>query len=196
MTTSANHILAGATLGCLMGTTYALLSSPKLKKKLNGVYHDVSERAHDYVDTASDYVQDALDKGQDIYDDASRHAKKLKRKTSKYLNDEEFLEQPRLNMIAGTIGGVLLGAAALYFLSSRDEEEDFVHQAKATYKRAAKQSFDWIDTAKEILHTINSKVNNVEEGVEQLEVTGRQTIDDVIQLANIGLSLWKNIKRR
>lgn len=190
---SVTNLVIGATAGCLLGASTALLLNPKKE----GFQDQIKDKYNELSEQAQDYAHDIMEKGQDVYEKAVDYVEDIKETATEFI-DKSLKSIPAKPLIIGAIGGGLLATAAvLYFKSSGIEEEGEKVRRIATGLKGQKKSGNWVQAAKEIATALNNQFNP-EEGIE-LEESSKQEgnpIKDAVQLTLLGLNLWNNIKKR
>ena len=190
------NLFLSAAAGGIVGLSAALLMAPKSGQKLR---NDIYETYEDLTERGQDLAHDIAHKGKRAAHAAACYAEDLKDSASSLLERESTTNR---NIMIGVIGGGLLGAAAVLLMNQNsDDEESLSHRLREAGRSAKEniQSMDWVDTAKEILETINNKVNplhngSISEAVEDFQE--RHGLQDVLKWANMGLNLWQNVKKR
>lgn len=199
-----NHVtrlFISAAAGSVIGATAALLLAPKsgrkFRKDLYETYEDLSEKGQEFID-------DTVKKGHRAARTAADMAENFKDSAKEFIGQAPEASNPNINLLIGAIGGGLLGAAAIYLLAPKgeEEEESFAQKVKSAGRSATEnlRSVDWVETAKDIVETIHNKVSshhhNGSEVEEEVQEQGHNKIHDVIEFASLGLRLWENIKKR
>jgi gas vesicle protein len=184
------RIMLGVAAGGIVGVTTALLLAPKAGKRLRGelynAYEDISERS-------KDFINDAMDKGQTAVKSTGEFADNVKATAREFMRNTPDISNPNVNLLIGALAGGCIGAAAIYMLSHKEIESDFATKIKAAGRGAS----HWIDTARDVLGSIQSTANNLQHnGSEILDDVQNNKMHDVLEFASLGLRLWENIKKR
>lgn len=82
-------------------------------------------------------------------------------------------EESKSTVPVGAIGGALIGAAAIHWLTSGS--------AKKT---------EWIETTKSLAESISDRLSHVEE-----EAHHSDALENIVELASVGIKLWQNIRK-
>jgi len=197
----ASNLLISATAGTIIGATAALLLTPKSGKRLR---NDLYEAYENISEKGQDIIEDVVERGQKVADSASEYAANIKDGAANMLGTSQN-STSNTNLILGALGGGILGAAAIFLLlPSHDDDntEGLTSKIKAAAKSAKK--INWIETAKDIMETIQSKVSDYPQhngsvAAEEEDEEGsheKSTFHDVLKLASTGLRLWQNVKKR
>lgn len=189
---SITRIMLSVVAGGVVGATTALLLAPKSGKKLRGDLYDAYE---DMSDRGREFINDAVDRGQCAAKSAGEYADNMKTAARDFIRKAPEASSPNVNLIIGAVAGGCLGAAAIYLLSSKENEVDFAQKIRAAGSKIS--STNWLDTARNVLDTIQQKVNGQHNGSEMEEgVHGHNKMQEVLEFASLGLRLWENIKKR
>jgi gas vesicle protein len=196
-----NNLLISATAGTIIGATTALLFAPKSGRRLRDdiyrTYEDLSEKGQDLMD-------DVVERGQKAADTASDYAEDIKNSASN-LFGSTTQDNSNTNLLIGAIGGGVLGlAAVLFLLQSRNQEngdEGLLNKINKAGKLAKKNSAHWVETARDLLETISSKVSeplqhNGSVSHEDESEDSHSTLHNVMDLASVGFKVWQNMKKR
>src|SRR5262249_19291617 len=150
-------------------------------------YEDLSDRGRDFFN-------DAVDKGQTAAQSAGEFAGNLKDAARGFLRRAPESSNPQINLLIGALAGGALGAATIYALAKRKEEANFAQRIKSAGRKIG--SVDWFDTAKNVLETIQNRINVHNESEVEGDVRLHNKLRDAIEFAHLGLRLWENIKKR
>lgn len=199
---NANIGLGAVAMGLAGVATFLLLNT---KKKSRNLKKDFYNSFNDFKEEAEGLAHDAYEKGRRAYDLASDYARNV-RETA-----HDAMEEPysRNLLIAGTIGGTILGASLVYLLNRNHNEEptDFFGKAAHVFdsiKEAASsasenvRSADWLEAAKEVLDAVAESIH--EEGEHNSSHSRAHVnplnIQQAIELGLSGYRFWQNLKRK
>lgn len=195
----SHHHLVSAAAGGLLGLTAALLLAPKsghkLRRQISRAFEDFSDRGHDFAEDVYERGHDAASNAMDYAKGSAAH---LMSRVSKRPS------RSGTSLVVGAISGGILGIATALMLAQREEEstEGFASKLREAGKSAKEnlQSFNWMDTAKDIVDTIKTKVsphnhNGTHHHYEEEEEEGHG-FHDLFELASLGFRLWQNIKKK
>lgn len=194
-------------LGVAGAATFVVLNSKKRTKSLRG---NLYQKYQILKDEAQDYAHDAYERGRQVYDSAADYAEGLREAA------HDAMEQPHSGslLLAGAIGGTLLGATAIYALSRRQhpasQPQDFLSKMVDVFgnvKHAAESLTDqaksghWLESAKQFIESLQEHTDaHFEEERDEESAYRRQPssspLRDAIHLGIIGLRLWENLSQR
>lgn len=188
-------------MGVAGAATFMMLNSKKHTRKLRG---NLYNKYQDIKDEAGEYAHEAMEKGRKIYDSASEYAEGIRDAA------QEAFEQPHSGslLLAGALGGTLLGATSVYFLNRYqgsghsheflDKLMDIFGSVKnaATSMTGNRNSHGWLDTAKQFMESIQESMGH-DQDEEEEELTHNlprsSILRDAIHLGFVGLRLWDNM---
>lgn len=188
--------LFSAAAGTVIGAATALLAAPKTGKKLRKDLYDTYENI---TEQGQEFFQDAVDKGQYAAKAAGQYMDDIKEAAKNLVSYAPEASNSNINLLVGALAGGCIGAAAVFWLSPKAEEESFTQKIKEASRTARESlnSVDWVDTARDVIETIYNKVNSNHHNGSTVEgYKGQSKIQDALELANVGLRLWDNIKKR
>lgn len=177
------QIAIGAAAGCVLGAVAALFLAPKKAKhrftqELDNLYDHVS-------DVAEEYAHDALEKGQHAYQTAKNSAENIYSAASQIFSKGGKISNR--NLLLGIVGAGLLGASAVYAYAQRSSG---THESFADKWKSSK----WSEMASNLVDAVSSKLH---EGAGSFATDEHpHPIQNVLDLAAVGLNLWQEIKKR
>lgn len=194
------NLCISAAAGGLVGITAALLLAPKtgqkLRKQILRTYEDLSEKGQELAD-------DFLEKGQDAVCKVTGYAGNIKDTAANLMNkrSSDNHGSHAAHLVIGAVGGGVLGAMTALLLSHREEEEvveGLAHRIKEAGKAARNniKSVDWIETAKDFVDTVRSKIHHGNGSEIHEEAEEHHGIHDALEWATLGFRLWQNIKKK
>lgn len=197
------NIALGVIAMGLAGVATFLLLKPK--KQTRNLRKDIYKTYRDFKEDAEEFAHDAYEKGKQAYDYATDYVESLKDTA------HDVIEHPRSRslLVAGTIGGTILGASLVYLLNRNNSKEHsetlfdkaryIVDSIKNVTNSASENlnSTNWLETAKEIIEAVSERVNAHEEDDEKLASNKHSlNLQNAIELGINGFRLWQNMKRR
>lgn len=179
---TASHIFLGAAAGCAVGAVAALFLAPKPKR--HKFTQGIDELYDQVTGAADEYGHDALEKGKNAYKAARDSAENIYTAASHAF--AKAGKVPSRNLILGVIGAGLLGAAAVYALSQKSEDnEGFLDKWKTS---------KWSDMAKLVVDSVSNKLHGDEDA--EINEEDHSPFQNIIDWAAVGLNLWQEIKKR
>jgi len=164
----------GAVVGGLVGSAVGLLLAPKSGKELrcdiSDTYCNISEKGHELKNAISE-------KGHAIKEKIRGSAEDVRESLSEEEDSNEFF--------VGSVIGALVGATAAVLLAPKAGKE---------MRRDIEKAYDAVKDRAEDFR------DNVKENVSDLAKRGQKaagtSMDDFIELAQVGLKAWNNLQRR
>lgn len=193
--TNANIALGIIAVGLAGAATFLLLNP---KKKTKSLAKNLYNTYNDFRDDAEEFAQDAYEKGRKAYELASDTA-------------HDLMEHPYSKplLLAGTIGGTLLGVSLFYLMNRNHKKQNTNFFGKAAHvmdsiKEAANsatetvKSSDWFDTLKEVLEVINEKAqeDGESDSPRSRSYGNSNNIQQAIELGLNGYRFWQNLKKK
>lgn len=176
----------GITAGGLIGAAAALLLAPKSGQNLR---KDLCAACDEFNDKAHHLAHGVLDMSHKAYEKASDYVGNGKKKT-------HFGSQN--HVIAGALGGGILGIATYLLLTSRlgsehEECSSFSNRFMKVGKTAKEnlRSVDWFETAREVVDAVKKKIDP-----EYVEEAHPNRMQSALDWAVLGLHLLQNVKKR
>jgi hypothetical protein len=202
----------GVTLGIIaMGlagaATFVLFNTKKHTKTIRG---NLYSKYQNFKDEAGEYAHEALERGRRVYDSAADYAENIRDAA------HDAMDQPYSSslLLAGAIGGTLLGATSVYFLNRFQQESEHSHEfldkmmhVFGSVKQAAssmvgkRKSHGWLESAKKFVESIQESITSDDDENEREEeyikkLPHSSPLRDAIHLGFIGLRLWENMAHR
>ncbi len=216
----AKHFLIGAAVGGLLGSVTALLLAPQsgseLRRELSHAYDSLSDKTQDLAKKMGCQTCDWASKAKMVVDGASKTVKK-------WVGEEEEEQEEQTSSstawLIGTFAGALVGAVTGLLLAPKAGEDlrngivntyeeistrgkalgdDISRKGREFAKSAGDQGNKWINFAQNLLDDL---ANNNQETSENLIEKAKcllpnRRAHDAIDLASIGLRLWRDISAK
>jgi gas vesicle protein len=198
---SPGLIAGGVVVGTLLGAATAFfLTSDKnrpLKRELSDIYHQFHDKLNDLAHNLSE-------KSEGLRQGFSRHY---------------FTKNPnrsRLNLLIGSLAGGVLGASAVFFLttdSGKDIFEKAIEQVQCLAKKTHEigediqektseviETFEdrvstWADAAQNFISKLNGASKYGKNGSHHHSSAEKDIVDNVIDWASFGLRLYQSLKK-
>lgn len=194
----AKKALGALAAGLAGMASFFMLKAKKSKKSKSHFYNSYA----DLKDNASDLAHDAYDRSRKVYDYAADYAENVK--DTAY----DIIDQPYSGslVLAGAIGGTILGATAVYLMTAKSSRNSSGLLDKAIHvfdvvkdsAEAAKenlQSHNWLDAAKDVLAQVSDKVHEFQdEGRGHSK--NHSHLNDAFNLALNGYHLFQNMSKK
>ena len=164
-----NHFMAGLLLGGVAAGLGALLLAPKSGKEL--------------MNDISDTYNDVAEKTGELSDD-------VKHKTWHMLHPNSSCStctnESVTHFAVGALSGAILGATSALFFAPKPGNE-LRKDIEETYESAVEQGTEWKDEIANFIESLQKSVspNN-----------RNSKLNNIVQLANMGLHLWQNMQKR
>lgn len=172
-----SHLIKGLAAGGLIGAGLVFLFATKkgarLREDFRNACHDLSDKASELTEQAADLKEELSERGEELYEKA----------LNSWSHKSKKGEINSSTILTGAIAGSVLGAVAVYLLSKDSEASQFAKKTSAAAKT-------WIDKARDIIEN----VDEARERGEKIASDESNVINDVIQLASVGLKLYHSIK--
>jgi gas vesicle protein len=217
--THTKEFLMGAVIGSLLGGVTLLLTAPtagkKLRREINDLYDDFSDRGHEIADQFSKKSKGLMKSlGEQSHHFADK-AKCLYCGMKNMVGCEEHEEEDSTKdlIIGGAIGG-LLGALAGLVLAPKSGSE-LRGDIADTYESMSEKSHEMVDqvskNGKKMVRSAKSKANKwvdfakglVDEWTDEVEEKGdeyvhqaKDKVNDLFDWAVLGYRVWQNINKK
>lgn len=197
-----SHLFISAAVGTVLGASVALLFAPKSGRRLRS---EIFEKYEDLAEKGEEFANDVLRKGKKAAKRAANYVDSINEGSHSFSFGSENFTNKNLGILVGAIGGGLLGATAAHFFSTgEDEEESYYEKFREAGKSAAKNfknsSFQWLDTAKEIVESFadkyNEKAHQHFEDAEETFHRGSSKIHDALEWATLGYNVFQKLSGR
>ncbi|MBA3815202.1 MAG: YtxH domain-containing protein [Parachlamydiaceae bacterium] len=183
----------------LAGAATLLILNKNQRAKNKSLYRTYS----DVRDNAKEFADNVYEKGKKAYETASDYAENIK-DTAYDVSDQPY-SVPLL--IAGTVGGTLIGASLLYLLN-KDKNVDRTFLSRAIHaidslKDAAStasdnvKTTDWSGIASGLIETLSEKLHGDEDEEEPHRNKNGHVMDNLqhaIDMGITGFRLWQKLK--
>lgn len=194
-----NNIALGLIAMGLAGTATLLI----LNKRRNA--NTMTRKLYNIGSEAREFANDAFEKGKRAYDTVSDYAENFK--DAAY----DAVEQPysRSLLLAGAVGGTLLGASLVYFLNSKREDRTFLGKAidtidslkdMASNAKDNVKSIDWGNIANDFIETVSERLFDDREEEESTHGRSRghtiNNLQNVVDMGIRGFRLWQKLKNK
>ncbi len=174
-----DQIFKALAIGGLIGVSSYYLFNTKqgarLRKDIRRYTQELSDKALELAEEAGELKEELLDRGEEIYN----HTKKS------LINGKSRHSDLSSSTIAkGALAATVLGAVAVYLLSREGSSPDFIKQTSKYAKGLTDKARDIID-----------EFDEARERGEEIASSGSSALNDVIQLATLGLKLYQTVKK-
>ncbi len=208
----SNGFIKGALIGSVMAGIAGLLLAPKPGDKLIedilDIYHSAEENGHDFIEAlkekSSDLSNSLSNTGAYLSDTVKSKGSCLKGLCC----DEEECDTAHSSLMMGLVVGALVAGVSSLLLAPqsgkkmrkilgnqyediRGKAEDFVSSVDETRENIMTGASEWKDTLADLLHKLSSSTAKNKKGSNS-----SSQLSHVMDLANIGLSLYQQLKRR
>lgn len=166
-------------IGGLIGVSSYYLFNTKqgarLRKDLRRFTQELSDKASEMAEEAEDLKEELMDRGHEFYNNTRKSL----------LNGKSHSPELSSSTIAkGALAATVLGAVAVFLLSREDKSHDFIKQTSRYAKGLTDKARNIID-----------ELDEARERGEEIASSGSSALNDVIQLATLGLKLYQTVKK-
>lgn len=196
----SNGFIKGALIGSVIAGITGLLLAPKAGNKLIedilDIYHSAHENGQDFIDALRE-------RGSDLSDSLREKGAYLK---GFYSHEEE--DNNHSALVMGLIVGALVSGVTALLLAPqsgkkmrkilgnqyddiREKAEDFVSSVDEKRERLLNGASVWKDSLTDLVNKLSSSASK-----NKKSSAYSSQLNNVIDLANIGLNLYQQLKRR
>ena len=132
----------------------------------------------------------------DTYNSFSEKANELKDNFLNNTSHSKSAETHKFNLVIGGITGALIGAAAIAYFTNKNNSEAFLkHSAGFIPENLKSKTGYWVKQAKNIINTVDHVLDE-DESTEESTSSQSNMVDDLVELANVGMRLFQSYKQR
>lgn len=179
-------LLFGAVAGGLLGAGSALMFAPKEGKQfrqgLSSTYHGLADRATSFKDNLVQHGNDLMGKSKETSSNTAI-------------------------ILGGLAGGLILAGTAFYLMQRpeslnkiydalSEKTEEFTDNLQESSQEIKAKAGCWMKNAINILDRIHNTLHDGEEKIEQTSANLSERINDVMDLANVGIRLFQKFSNR